>query len=186
MTNGFTQQPQQGLLPHERGLYTSPDPKVASGYGATQDGYRVKPGVVLAVSIPSKTPHVITSTSMAHRTKIKNETDVMNRNFGKGNYSVTGPQSSQNRAPETITQFPIASKTKSQKLPKQPTLDTMGNFEPGSDIRRKHQVKYTHEVVSVERFYHNPVPEKATITKFQSISLKSAKPVIKRKKQSPH
>ncbi|CAG8446827.1 14716_t:CDS:2 [Acaulospora colombiana] len=149
--------PQTGLRPHEKGLYTSPDPTVASGYGATQDGYRAKPGVVLAVSIPSETPHVIT-----------------------GSYSITGPQSFQNRAPETITQFPIASKAKSKKLAKQPTLDTMGNFEPGSDIRQKHQVKYTHEVVSVEKIHRNPVPEKAIIAKFQNISLKSAKPEIKK------
>ncbi|RHZ88636.1 hypothetical protein Glove_21g92 [Diversispora epigaea] len=183
MTNGFTKQPQSGLLPHEKGLYTSPDPKVASGYGATQEGYRVKPGVVLAVSIPSETPHVITGTSMANRRKIINETKAMDKKFGKGEYSITGKQSSQNRAPETITQFPIASKAKSQKLPKQPTLDTIGKFEPGSDIRRKHQVKYTHEVVSVEGFHRNPVPEKATIAKFQTTSLKIAKPEIKKVKK---
>ncbi|CAJ0648907.1 8198_t:CDS:1 [Entrophospora sp. SA101] len=170
--DGFKKQSQQGLWPHEKGLYMSPDLKVAGGYGATQDGHRVKPGVVLAVSIPRGTPHVETYMPMANRRGIKNQMDIMDKKFGEGNYSVTGPQSSENRAKETITKFPIASKAKSQKLSKQPTLDTMGNFEPGSDIRKQHQVKPTHEVVSVKSF--------ATISKVQRISFMRAFPENKK------
>jgi hypothetical protein len=162
MNNGFTKQAfakqgKNGLQPHERGLYTSPDRNVSEGYAINNDG---RPGKVLGVSVPEGTPHVLTSTFMNQRGVIRSEMNEANKKFGKGTYSFTGSQDRSNREPETITQFPIAGKAKASQLPE----------------NHDHKVQFTHEVTTIDRFYRISAKDLPKIHTLERIE--SAKPQI--------
>ena len=80
------------------------------------------------------------------------------KEFGKGNYSFTGPQDSENKEPETITKFPTVGKAKAF---------------PSSE-KHDYKVEFIHEVTTVDKFYHISVEK---IPKIHTLKrLESAKP----------
>ncbi|RIA85171.1 hypothetical protein C1645_741802 [Glomus cerebriforme] len=117
--------------------------------------------------------HVITGDLMDNHGKIEKQRNLADKKFGKGQSSFTGQQNLENRELETITPFPGASKTKSSSLKNQPTINTMYDFDPGSDAER-HKVKYTHTVVSVREFKRIQVREYVPeITTLENAKLKN-------------
>src|SRR6266540_3586263 len=58
MNDGFIRQPQKGLWPHERGVYTSPDQEVSDRYAYDDNGNR---GEVFKCIDAKKTSYVKTS-----------------------------------------------------------------------------------------------------------------------------